>query len=138
MKQTNLRNWKVKGSSDESYSGNDSYHLSDEEDLGMPEYWTRVRVGTVGPVPKVLTYNINKDLKDFQIQERRRGDNRLNGSRPYFDIDEFKGTGYQFSKEKTRLSEAELFEVAKTVSDLRLQYRERSYKQWLLEQPVGN
>jgi hypothetical protein len=55
----------VKGSSDESYSGNDSYHLSDEEDLGMPEYWTRVRVGTVGPVPKILTYNINKDLKDF-------------------------------------------------------------------------
>jgi hypothetical protein len=36
MRQTNLRNWKVKEGSEDSYSGDDSYHESDEEDLGPP------------------------------------------------------------------------------------------------------
>jgi hypothetical protein len=43
FKQTSLKNWKVKRGSDSSYPDDDSYHESDEEDLGAPEYWTRVK-----------------------------------------------------------------------------------------------
>jgi hypothetical protein len=96
LKQTNLRDWRVRDGSDSSYSDEDSYHESDEADVGPPAYWTRVKCRAQLDPARVVTFNINKDLKDFQIQERRRGDDRPNGNRPYFDSEAWKGTGFKF------------------------------------------
>jgi hypothetical protein len=60
-----LINWKVKNGSDSSFSDDDSYHESDEEDLGKPEYWSRVKSRAQLGAAKIVTFNINKDLKDF-------------------------------------------------------------------------
>ena len=134
FKQTNLCGWKVRGGSDSSYPDEDSYHESDEEDLGPPAYWTRVKCRAQLEAARVVAFDINKDLKAFHIQERRRGDQRPNGNRPYFDSEEWKGTGYRFQKATARLPPAKLLEVAETVAALRREYRQRAAAQALVEQ----
>ena len=134
LKQTNLRGWKRKDGSDSSYPDDDSYHESDEEDLGPPAYWTRVKCRSQLDAARVVTFNINKDLKDFHIAERRRGEDRPNGDRPYFDSEEWKGTGYRFQRSAVRLPEDRLLEVARTVTELRREYRERAGAQALAEE----